>query len=187
MKTIITTLTTFALLVLIAGTSTAQERNPKPEPPKIEIYIEPLGGNPAQTPMKVPASPKGTATFPKILGGPFIFGIIILPPQQGQVPIELLPMQLTAVAQVVEPKGTKPATTISVSTKDGQNASAQGDGKAKVEIDKVQPPPAKDENGAKKIELGQINIGAGSDNGEVPPKFRLRIDVDYPRPKKEDK
>jgi hypothetical protein len=187
MKTFITTLTLLIVLVLLAGTSTAQDKKPKPEPPKIEIFIEPLGGNRAQPPVKVPASPNGSAVFPKILGGPFIFGVIILPPQPGQIPIEIAPLHLTAVVQVTDPKGAKPTTTVSVSTKDGQNASAQGEGKAKVEIEKVQPPPAKDENGAKRIDLGQINIGAGSKEGELPPKFKLRIDLDYPKPKPEDK
>lgn len=187
MKTFITTATFLAMLVLHAGTSIAQEKKPKPEPPKIEIFIEPLGGNREQPPVRVPASPNGSATFPKILAGPYIFGIIILPAPPEQVPLEMVPLHLTAVVQVTEPKDAKPATTVSVSTKDGQNASAQGNGKAKVEVEKVQPPPAKEENGAKRIDLGQINIGAGSNDGEPPPKFKLRIDLDYPKPKKEDK
>ena len=191
MKRFIATLTTFVLLILITGVSSAQDKKPKPGPPNIEIFIEPLGGN--RQPMKQPASQNGTATFPKILAGPYILGIIIIPPpiSKGQnpdaIPIELAPLRLTAVVQVVEPKDAKPPTTISVTTKDGQNASAQGDGKAKVEIDKVQPPPSQDKNSTKRIELGQIDIKTPQSDDTFSERFKLRIDVDYPKPKKDDK
>jgi hypothetical protein len=198
-KTIITTLTMFSVLVLFSQTSTAQEnKDNKKNPPQIQIFVQPLQPNPGMGPIVIPIGPGGNAVFPNLPLGGYEFGLFLdplalmaafplpLPPPGGfQLPITLPPLSGLTIGMQAAVLDKKPDLSVGVQTKDGKSDTDNGKGNTKAKVEQVvitvnnMP---NNENQPFQLPIGQFRIDA--DPKEGADKNKVTIGVKFPKPNK---